>query len=50
MNKKFEMNWTKIKGGRQSGRKVVANNSKSDWPLVLFVTDTCLVHGEILMM
>ena len=33
MHKKFEINWTKIKGGRQSGRKVVTHNSKSDLPL-----------------
>ena len=29
MHKKFEINWTKIKGGCQSGRKVVTHNSKS---------------------
>ena len=34
MHKKFEINQTKIKGGRQSGRKVVTHNSKSDLPLV----------------
>ena len=34
MHKKFEINWTKIKGGCQSGRKVVPHNSKSDLPLV----------------
>ena len=34
MHKKFEINQTKIKGGCQSGRKVVPHNSKSDWPLV----------------
>ena len=34
MHKKFEINWTKIKGGCQSGRKVVTHNSKSDLPLV----------------
>ena len=33
MHKKFEVNQTKIKGGSQSGRKVVAHNSKSDLPL-----------------
>ena len=33
MHKKFEINWTKIKGGCQSGRKVVTYNSKSDLPL-----------------
>ena len=33
MHKKFEINWTKIKAGCQSGRKVVTHNSKSDLPL-----------------
>ena len=33
MHKKFEINQTKIKGGCQSGRKVVAHDSKSDLPL-----------------
>ena len=33
MHKKFEIDWTKIKGGCQSGRKVVTHNSKSDLPL-----------------
>ena len=33
MNKKFEINRTKIKGGFQSRRKVVTHNSKSDLPL-----------------
>ena len=33
MHKKFEINRKKIKGGRQSGRKVVPHNSKSDLPL-----------------
>ena len=36
MHKKFEINRTKIKGGWQSGRKVVAHNSKSDLPLEKF--------------
>ena len=36
MDKKFEINWTKIKGGCQSGRKVVTYNSKSDLPLDRF--------------
>ena len=31
---KFEIDRTKIKGGCQSGRKVVSHNSKSDLPLV----------------
>ena len=34
MHKKFEINQTKIKGGCQSGRKIVTHNSKSDLPLV----------------
>jgi len=34
MHKKFEINWTMTKGGCQSGRKVVTQNSKSDLPLV----------------
>ena len=29
----FEINWTKIKGGCQSGRKVVTHSSKSNLPL-----------------
>ena len=29
----FEVNQTKIKGGCQSGRKVVPDDSKSDLPL-----------------
>ena len=33
MHKKFEMNQRKIKGGCQSGRKVVPKDSKSDLPL-----------------
>ena len=33
MCQKFEINWTKIKGSCQSGRKVVTQDSKSDLPL-----------------
>ena len=33
MHKKFEVNWTKIKGGCQSGRKVSQLNSYSKMPL-----------------
>ena len=33
MYEKFEIDWTKIKGGFQSGRKVVTHNCKSDLPL-----------------
>ena len=36
MQKKFEVNRTKIKGGCQSGKKVVTHDSKSDLPLVEF--------------
>ena len=35
MHKKFETNQTKIKGGCQSGRKVVPHDSDSDLPLTL---------------
>ena len=35
MKKKFEINKTKIKGGCQSGIKVVTHNSKSDLPLAV---------------
>ena len=38
MQKKLEINWTKNKGGCQSGRKKVTHNSKSDLPLVEFRT------------
>ena len=34
MHKKFNTNWTKIKGGCQSGRKVVTYGSKADLPLI----------------
>ena len=40
MNKKFEINWTKIKGSCQSGRKVVSDDSKSDLPLSTHRSDT----------
>ena len=33
MQKKFEISQIKIKGGCQSGKKVVAHDSKSDLPL-----------------
>ena len=42
MHKKFEINRTKIKGGCQSGRKVVTHNSKIDLPLR--TTDTRVLH------
>ena len=37
MHKKFVINRTKIKGGCQSGRKVVNHNSKSDLPLIQLI-------------
>ena len=40
MLKKLEINWTKIKGGCQSGRKVVTHSSKSDLPLDYNYFDT----------
>ena len=41
MHKKFEINRTKIKVGCQSGRKVVAHDSKSDLPLTSYI---CLIE------
>ena len=40
MHKKFEINLTKIKGGCQSVRKVVAHNSKSDLPQGKYIFKT----------
>ena len=37
MHKNFKINWTKIKGSCQSGRKVVTHNSKSDLPLAILL-------------
>ena len=49
MHKTFEINWTKIKGGCQLGRKVVTHNSKSDLPLAvglcLAIRTTCIVRA-----
>ena len=53
MLKKFEINPTKIKGGCQSGRKVVPHDSKSDLPLssekneshVIYLTSCRLVDS-----
>ena len=39
MHKKFEVNWTKIKGCCQSGRKVITHDSKSDLPLALSASE-----------
>ena len=43
MHKKFEINRTKIKGGCQSGRQVVTDNSKSDLPQDKLVFGLCLL-------
>ena len=37
MQKKFEINPTKVKGSFYSGRKVVTHDSKSDLPLVTYI-------------
>ena len=42
MHKKFRINQTKIKGGCQSGRKVVMHNSKSDLPLKVLTHSSSL--------
>ena len=47
MNKKFKVNRTKIKGGCQSGRKVVTHNSKSDLPLLSSTLKRLLKLGFI---
>ena len=44
MHKKFQINWTKIRGSCQSGRKVVPHNSKSDLPL----TVQCFLNVQFL--
>ena len=36
MHKKFDINWTKIKGGCLSGRKVVTHNSKLPLKILAF--------------
>ena len=59
MHNKFDISWAKIKGGCQSGRKVVTHNAKSDLPLVLdrkpflkwkFSIGKILWNGEILLL
>ena len=45
MHKKFEINGTKIKGGGQSGRKVVTHNSKSDLTLALYTSQIAKDDG-----
>ena len=47
MHKKFEINWSKFKGGCQSGRKVVTHNSKSDLPLDMFFV--CLKMCDVVV-
>ena len=37
MHKRFEIDRAKIKGGCQSGRKVVPHDSKSDLPLAVLI-------------
>ena len=49
MHKKFEINRTKIKGGCQSGRRVVTNDSKSDMPLNEKVGN-CLIFWNYLLL
>ena len=44
MQKKIEINWTKIKVGCQSERKVVTHNSKSDLVLVNLVIVVSLAN------
>ena len=46
MHKKFELNRTKIKGGCQSCRKVVAHDSRSDLPLVALCLVIYIPHSE----
>ena len=46
MQKKFEINHTKIKGGCQSGRKVVPHDSKSDLPLSIYLLATKSKDGS----
>ena len=48
MHKKFEINWTMIKGGYHLGRKVVTHNSKSNLPLEFFLVESkALKHKDI---
>ena len=47
MHKKFEINQTKIKIGCQSGRKVVAHDSKSDLPLGAHKVTLAVCTSEI---
>ena len=47
MYKKFKINRRKIKGGCQSGRKVVTHNSKSDLFLTDLITRWCCLHTYV---
>ena len=47
MHKKSEINQTKIKGGCQSGRKVVTHNFKSDLPLASCRIESHLHSAEL---
>ena len=57
MHKKFEINWTKIKGSCQLGRKMVTQNSKSDLPLerkkynsrLTATLNLCLIYLKLLV-
>ena len=44
----FEVNQTKVKGGCQSGRKVVPHDSKSDLPLVVQADRIEALYGSSL--
>ena len=47
MHKKFEINRTKIKGGCQSGKKVVTHDSKSDLHLAQLKIKLCTLEEDI---
>ena len=44
MHNKFEINQTKSKGGCQSGRKVVPQDSKSDLPLLIPIFELKIIR------
>ena len=47
MHKKFEINLTKIKGGFQSGRKVVPHDTKNNLPLAIASPKNVLRKSEV---
>ena len=49
MQKKFEINWAKIKGGCQSERKVATHNSKSDLLLIVINMYIKLIKPKLFM-